>query len=64
MRPESNEMSSTIPGRSALTVTPCTAVTLPMAGSVAGQCSSFAIVVVTASGGGWNEAACAMPAWI
>ena len=35
--PESNAMRSTMPGRSALTVTPWTAATVPMALSVAGQ---------------------------
>ena len=46
---------STIPGRSALTVTPCTAATVPMAVRFAGHCSCRATIVVTASGGGWNE---------
>jgi hypothetical protein len=53
-----------MPGRSALTVTPCTAATEPMAFQVAGHSSRFATTVVTASGGGWNEACCFMPAWI
>ena len=39
-------------GRSALTVTPCTAAIVPIALSVAGHSSCFATIVVTASGGG------------
>ena len=53
-----------MPGRSALTVTPWTAVTDPMAFQVAGQFSDFATTVVTASGGIWNAACAFMPAWI
>ena len=49
-----------MPGRSALTVTPCTAATVPIALSVAGHSSSAATIVVTASGGGWNAAPCAI----
>ena len=45
-------MWSTRPGRSAATVTPCTAATLPMASSVSGHASRRATTVVTASGGG------------
>ncbi len=45
-------MRSTVPGRSALTVTPCTAAIVPMALNVAGQSSCCATMVVTASGGG------------
>ena len=45
-------MRSTVPGRSALTVTPWTAATVPMALSVAGHSSCRATIVVTASGGG------------
>ena len=41
-----------MPGRSALTVTPCTAATDPMAPTVTGQSSWRATTVVTASGGG------------
>ena len=41
-----------MPDRSALTVTPRTAATVPMAATVAGHCSCFATTVVTASGGG------------
>ena len=43
---------ATMPGRSALTVTPWTAAAVPMAFSVAGQYSFRATMVVTASGGG------------
>src|SRR3954466_14541072 len=50
-------MRSTVPGRSALTVTPWTAATVPIAVSVAGHSSSAAAIVVTASGGGWKAAA-------
>jgi hypothetical protein len=57
-------MDSTMPARSALTVTPRTATTLPIALRLAGHSSCRATVVVTASGGGWKEAAMAMPAWI
>ncbi len=53
-----------MPGRSALTVTPRTAATVPIALREAGQRSCRATVVVTASGGGWKEAAMAIPAWI
>ena len=49
-------MRSTVPGRSALTVTPWTAATVPMALSVAGHVVPVATIVVTASGGGWNAA--------
>ena len=47
---------STTPGRSALTVTPCTAATVPIAFSVAFHASGFATTVVTASGGGCSSA--------
>ena len=50
-------MRDTSPGRSALMVTPCTAAVVPMTGSVSGQGSAPATMVVTASGGGWNAAA-------
>src|SRR5580765_2646386 len=53
-------MLSTIPGRSALTITPCTAATDPIGDSVDGQRSLLATTVVTASGGGVQ----AMPAAI
>ena len=43
---------STMPGRSALTVTPRTAAIVPMASSVAGHSACSATMVVTASGGG------------
>jgi hypothetical protein len=49
--PEENPMRSTMPGRSALTVTPRTGATEPMAPSTAGHFSSLATIVVTASGG-------------
>ena len=45
-------MLSTVPGKSALTVTPCTAAIVPIALSVAGHSSAAATIVVTASGGG------------
>ena len=51
---------STTPGRSALTVTPRTAATVPIAVNVDGQSSWLATIVVTASGGGWNAAPCAI----
>ena len=53
-----------MPGRSALTVTPCTAATVPIALSVAGHSACCATMVVTASGGGWNAAPWAMAVWI
>ena len=59
--PDSKEIFSTIPGRSALTTTPWTAVTVPIAESVVGHCSAFATTVVTASGGGWYDFCWAMP---
>ena len=62
--PESNAIRSTVPGRSALTVTPCTAAIVPIALSVAGHVSCCATMVVTASGGGWNAAPCAIAVWI
>ena len=51
------------PGRSALTVTPCTAATVPIAFSVAGHSSAAATIVVTASGGGCIAANCSAIAW-
>jgi hypothetical protein len=45
---------ATVPGKSALTVTPCTASIVPTTLSVVGQVVCFATAVVTASGGGWN----------
>ena len=62
-RPDSNEMRATRPGRSALTVTPCTAAVVPMTASVSGHSSGCATIVVTASGGGWNPAAWLAAAW-
>ncbi len=53
-RPESKKIFSTMPGWSALTVTPWTAVTVPIAFTVADHASGRATVVVTASGGGLN----------
>src|ERR1043165_9037567 len=50
-RPESKSISATTPGRSALTVTPCTAATVPMALSVVFHDAGWAMTVVTASGG-------------
>ena len=64
MVPDSKAIRLTIPGRSALTVTPWTATTVPMAERACGHVSVRATMVVTASGGGWNEAAWAMPVWI
>ncbi len=55
-RPESKWMRSTVPDRSALTVTPCTDATVPIAPSVSGHVTSVATIVVTASGGIWNAA--------
>src|SRR5688500_6785645 len=57
-------MRSTVPGRSALTVTPCTAAIVPIAFNVAGHSSCCATTGVTASGGGWKAAPCAMAVWI
>src|SRR5687768_158249 len=57
-------MRSTVPGRSALTVTPCTAAIVPIALNVAGHSSCCATTVVTASGGGWKAAPCAIAVWI
>ena len=51
------------PDRSALTVTPRTASTVPMALQVPGQCSAFATIVVTASGGGRKLAFFATAVW-
>ena len=53
-------MRSTVPDRSALTMTPCTAATDPIALSVSGHSTCCATIVVTASGGGWNDAPCAI----
>ncbi len=63
-RPDSNPIDSTTPGRSALTVTPRTAWTVPMAPRVAGHSRRAALMVVTASGGGWKDDAWAAEAWI
>ena len=57
-------MRATSPGRSAATVTPCTAAVVPITGSVSGHGSARATIVVTASGGGWKAAACATAVWI
>ena len=57
-------IDSTTPGRSALTVTPRTACTVPIAARLAGHGSCRALIVVTASGGGRKEDACAIAAWI
>jgi hypothetical protein len=57
-------MPATTPGRSALTTTPCTAVTVPIALSVEGQRASLATMVVTASGGGCQAAPAAIAARI
>ncbi len=51
-RPDSKLIDATTPGRSALTVTPRTACTVPIAARVAGHSSCRAWIVVTASGGG------------
>src|ERR1041385_6802673 len=53
-----------MPARSALTVTPRTAATVPITFNVDGHCSCAATMVVTASGGGWNAAPWAMVVWI
>src|SRR6266545_153057 len=58
--PESKWIWSTIPGRSAAIVTPCTAATVPISARFAGHCSCRTTIVVTASGGGWNEEFCAI----
>src|SRR3989442_1131591 len=52
LSPEPKAIFWTTPGRSALTMTPFTAATLPMAPRVPCHCSCFTITVVTASGGG------------
>jgi hypothetical protein len=64
LAPDSKWIFSTIPGRSALTVTPCTATTEATDRRVSGHSCSSATTVVTASGGGWNDAPCAMAALI
>ena len=51
-RPESKSISLTTPGRSALTVTPCAAATVPIAFSVVFHDAGWTTTVVTASGGG------------
>jgi hypothetical protein len=61
--PESNAMRATTPGRSALTVTPCTAAMVPIAFSVDGHSSCAATIVVTASGGGCIAANSPAIAW-
>ncbi len=53
-----------MPGKSALTVTPCTAATEPIAPSAVGQLSTWATIVLTASGGGCQAAPAAMAALI
>ena len=58
--PEAKSIFSTMPGRSALTVTPCTASAVPIALTLEGQRSRRATIVVTASGGGCHDAPCAM----
>jgi hypothetical protein len=63
-RPESMFTASTMPGRSALTITPWTASTLPMAVSDVAHSTSLALIVVTASGGGCQPAPWAMAARI
>src|SRR5260221_14765694 len=60
MLPESMEILSTIPGRSVETVTQWTATAVPIASRLTGPSSRFVTIVVTASGGGWNEACCAI----
>src|SRR5258708_4565188 len=57
-------MLPTIPGRSALTVTPCTAATEPTALNDEDQCSVLVTMVVTASGGGCHDMPWAIAAWI
>ena len=59
-RPESKKIFSTMPGWSALTLTPWTAVAVPIAFTVDDHASGRATVVVTASGGGLNAAPFAM----
>src|SRR3954454_15299480 len=58
--PESKKIFSTMPGWSALTLTPWTAVAVPIDFTVDDHTSCRATVVVTASGGGLNAAPCAM----
>ena len=53
-------MRSTVPDKSALTRTPCTAATEPITLSVCGHSDCSTTIVVTASGGGWNAAPCAI----
>src|SRR5437773_9869996 len=55
-------MERTTPARSALTVTPFTGVTEPIAETACSQSCCAATTVVTASGGGWKEEYCAMAA--
>ena len=61
--PDSNAMVLTVPETSALTMTPWTAVTEPMAVRVGCQRSAFTSAVVTVSGGGTNWAPCAAIVW-
>src|SRR5260370_41494839 len=56
--PESKLIRATVPGRSALTVTPWTASMVPITDMVEGHCSRLVTTLVTASGGGWKAEAC------
>src|SRR5882672_447502 len=56
--PESKLIRATVPGRSALTVTPWTASMVPITDMLEAHCSRCATTLVTASGGGWNADAC------
>src|SRR6516165_9062036 len=62
--PDSKWILATVPGRSALIVTPWIAATVPITSSVDGHVSFCAVIVVTAVGGGWKLAPCAIAVWI
>jgi hypothetical protein len=61
--PESKVIRSTIPGTSALTVTPCTATTLPIARRLDSHSASRATIVATAVGGGRKDVDMAIADW-
>src|SRR5262249_59767271 len=62
--PDAKLTLETTPGRSALSMTPCTGAMLPTASSVLDHSACCAITVVTASGGGEKDLLAAMAAEI
>jgi len=60
--PDSKLILSMVPGRSALTVTPCTAAMVPITLKVEGHFSCLTTIVVTATGGTWKAAPAAIAA--